>query len=269
MRSAPCASTRLASPATAFVLVQHQRLAAARRHQPAGKRREAAEAQHDVGRAATDDRAALRSTRRAARTARAAACRSLCRARRRNDSASNSTPCCGTSFASMPVARAEPEHAPAARDEFRRDREPGEDVAAGAAGRDHHRTRHVAAALSTRRIPAAAGGSRSRCAAGSRAHAVRDDAAAAEREQRQREALGRQHAHVDADVDERLHADPHADALRDQRRERTLEARRLAADRVRAEQEPDEQRDHDAATPAKPSSSAITASRKSVCASGR
>ena len=64
--------------------------------------------------------------------------------------------------------------------------------------------------------------------------AVRDDAAAAERQQRQREALGGQHAHVDADVDERLHADPHADALRDERRERTLEPRRLPTDRERA-----------------------------------
>src|SRR4051794_29721498 len=37
--------------------------------------------------------------------------------------------------------------------------------------------------------------------------AVRDDAAAAEGQQRQREALGGQHAHVHAHVDERLHAE--------------------------------------------------------------
>ena len=59
-----------------------------------------------------------------------------------------------------------------------------------------------------------------------------------------RESLGRQHAHVDADVDERLHAEPHADALRDQGRERALQARRLAPDPVGAKQEPHEERDH-------------------------
>ena len=76
-------------------------------------------------------------------------------------------------------------------------------------------------------------------------HAIRDDAAAAERQQRQRQSLRRQHAHVDADVDERLHADPHADAMRAQRRERARQTRGLPADRVRAIEQPDEQREHD------------------------
>src|SRR5689334_14953920 len=75
--------------------------------------------------------------------------------------------------------------------------------------------------------------------------AVGDDAAAAEGEQRQRQALRRQHAHVDAHVDERLHADPHADSPGDETRERPLEPRGLTADRVRAIQDPHEQRDHD------------------------
>ena len=62
-------------------------------------------------------------------------------------------------------------------------------------------------------------------------------------EQRKREPLRRQHAHVDADVDERLHAEPDADALRGQRGERPLQARGLASDAVRAEQDPHEERD--------------------------
>src|SRR5665213_1484767 len=74
--------------------------------------------------------------------------------------------------------------------------------------------------------------------------AVGDDAAAAERQQRQCQPLGRQQSDIDADVDERLHADPHADPLRAQRGERPREARRLAADRPRAIQQPHEQRDH-------------------------
>src|SRR6185312_10960833 len=74
--------------------------------------------------------------------------------------------------------------------------------------------------------------------------AVGDDAAAAERQQRQRESLRRQHAHVDAHVDERLDAYPHADPVRDKRRERPRQPRRLAADRIRAKQQPRKERDH-------------------------
>ena len=93
--------------------------------------------------------------------------------------------------------------------------------------------------------------------------------AAAEGQQRQRQALRRQHAHVDADVDERLHADPQPDALRDQRGKGTLEQRGLAPDRIRAQQQPARTAPAPPARPTSPSSSAITASRKSVCASGR
>ena len=55
-----------------------------------------------------------------------------------NDTPSNSTPCCGTSFASMP-SRVPSQNTRAPRaDELRRDGEPREHVAAGAAGGDHH-----------------------------------------------------------------------------------------------------------------------------------
>src|SRR3989338_6730221 len=45
-----------------------------------------------------------------------------------------------------------------------------------------------------------------------RRDAVHHQAAAAETEERQGQPLGRQHAHVHADVDHRLHAQPHADS---------------------------------------------------------
>ena len=60
-------------------VVQHQRLARRRAHQPAGKRCEAAEAQHDVGHPPPDDRRAPRGTRPAARKDPAAACAIPCR----------------------------------------------------------------------------------------------------------------------------------------------------------------------------------------------
>ena len=91
----------------------------------------------------------------------------------------------------------------------------------------------------------------------------------AEGKQWQRQSLGRQHADVHADVDEGLYADPHANSLRNKSRKRTLQIRRLAPDGVSAIKQPDEQRD-DQRTPANPSSSATTASRKvRVCASGK
>jgi hypothetical protein len=98
--------------------------------------------------------------------------------------------------------------------------------------------------------------------------AVGEDARAAEAHQRQRQALGRQQAHVDAHVDERLHADPDADALRHQRGEGALEQQRLAADGEGALTS-QANSTITASTPTRPSSSAITASRKSVCASGQ
>ena len=82
MRSAPCASTRLASPATAFESCSTSGLARGGAHEPAGERREAAEAQHDVRRAPAHDRGAPRGTRPAAHRARAAASAGPCRARR-------------------------------------------------------------------------------------------------------------------------------------------------------------------------------------------
>src|SRR3954465_2026859 len=61
--------------------------------------------------------------------------------------------------------------------------------------------------------------------------------------QRKRQALGRQQAHVDAHVDERLEADPDADTLRSHRCKVALALRRLAADDKRAHHNPDEERD--------------------------
>src|SRR5262252_8620347 len=61
-------------------------------------------------------------------------------------------------------------------------------------------------------------------------HAIREQAAAAEAHERKREALGRQHAHVYAHVDEYLHAEPHAYPLRDERGVGTLQRHRLSPD---------------------------------------
>src|SRR4029077_229057 len=58
-----------------------------------------------------------------------------------------------------PLLRAEPEDAPAACEQLARDRKPGEHVAAGSAGRDHHGAGHAVNPLSRRRFwlrPAAA-----------------------------------------------------------------------------------------------------------------
>ena len=62
--------------------------------------------------------------------------------------------------------------------------------------------------------------------------------------ERQREPLGRQQAHVHAHVDERLEADPDADALRRERGEMALVQRGLAADGEGTRHDPDEERDH-------------------------
>ena len=98
--------------------------------------------------------------------------------------------------------------------------------------------------------------------------AVGDDARAAEAHQRQGQALGGQQAHVDAHVDEGLDADPQADALGDQAREvrSSVIARRADGEGAVTTSA---NSTTTVSTPAKPSSSAITASRKSVCASGR
>src|SRR5712671_6123026 len=52
--------------------------------------------------------------------------------------------------------------------------------------------------------------------------AIREQAAPAEAHERKGEALGGQHTHVHAHVDERLHAEPHPDPLSDQCRVRAL-----------------------------------------------
>src|SRR5258708_25001452 len=52
--------------------------------------------------------------------------------------------------------------------------------------------------------------------------AIREQAAPAEAHERKGEALGGQHTHVHAHVDERLHAEPHPDPLSDRCRVRRL-----------------------------------------------
>src|SRR6266705_3459609 len=74
--------------------------------------------------------------------------------------------------------------------------------------------------------------------------AIRKEAAPAEAHERKREALGGQHTHVHAHVDERLHPEPHADPLSDQRGVRTLQRHGLAADGECPQHQPGEKRDH-------------------------
>src|SRR6266704_275261 len=60
-------------------------------------------------------------------------------------------------------------------------------------------------------------------------HAIGEQSAAAEAHERKGEALGGQHTHVQAHVDERLRPEPDRDPLSDERRVRALESDRLAS----------------------------------------
>src|SRR5574340_895332 len=168
----------------------------------------------------------------------------------RNGTASNSTPCCGTSVASIPPrVPSQNTRAPRAAS-FAATARPGKTwppvppaviitvaliflPASGfaACGSLDEPLQHAAVLVVDPQQQ------RERDAVG-------DDSATAEREQRQRQPFGRQHTHVDAHVDERLHAEPDADSLRAERRERALETRREPADRPGAVEKPDEERDH-------------------------
>src|SRR5215831_6434905 len=70
--------------------------------------------------------------------------------------------------------------------------------------------------------------------------AVGEQPAPPEAHERQREALGGQHAHVHAHVYEHLHAEPHAYPLRDERGVGALQRHCLAPDRERAHYQPGE-----------------------------
>ena len=94
-------------------------------------------------------------------------------------------------------------------------------------------------------------------------------AAAAVAEERQRQALGRQQAHVHADVDERLQAEPDADRRGEVRLERACPPPPRCAPILSARPTSTTKSPMTSTTPARPSSSAITANTKSVCASGR
>jgi hypothetical protein len=131
--------------------VDHQRLAARNAHQRARERGEAAEAQHDVGHAAADDPER--------RPARGEQCvrpeQHLLHALAAHAGEGHAL-----ELDAVPrhqrslhaVARAEPEHARASRDELRRDGEPREHVPAGSARGDHHRARHTANPRKSRRF---------------------------------------------------------------------------------------------------------------------
>src|SRR6266702_3275413 len=74
--------------------------------------------------------------------------------------------------------------------------------------------------------------------------AIREQSAAAEAHERKSEALGGQHAHVDAHVDERLRPEPDRDPLSNESRVRALEGDRLASDGESPQHQPREERDH-------------------------
>src|SRR6266567_8225464 len=74
--------------------------------------------------------------------------------------------------------------------------------------------------------------------------AIGEQSAAAEAHERKGEALGGQHAHVHAHVDERLRPEPDRDPLGDERRIGALESDRLASDGKGPQHQPREERDH-------------------------
>ena len=133
-------------------LVQHQRPRERDARERAREGREAAESQHDVRRAAADDLRALPA-----------------RGEQRERPEHGGLPSLAADAAERhaleldavltherpfhAVARAKPEHAPAAPDELRRDGEPRKDVATGAAGGDHHGAGHWCAPLALRAAP--------------------------------------------------------------------------------------------------------------------
>jgi hypothetical protein len=158
---------------------------------------------------------------------------------------------------------AQPADAPAAALHLARHREAGDDVAAGA-GRHDDQVRHHCAPSAHERAVFDVHPQHDR-----QRHQVHQDRRAAVAHQRQGQPLGGQHAQVHAHVDEGLAADPDADALHHQAGEHAVERDGLAADDEDAARQPEEQATMTQATPTKPSSSPITASRKSVCASGR
>ncbi len=118
-------------------IVQHDLPACGRSHEPAGKRGEAAEAQHHVGHPAADDRA-----RRKARGQQ----RIRPEQKRAQALAAHAAEGDALEFHAVlrhelrldALARAEPGHARAAGHELGRDRESRENVSARAAGGDHH-----------------------------------------------------------------------------------------------------------------------------------
>ena len=128
-------------PGDGVRVVDDERLAGRDAHQRAGKRRKAAEAEHDVRAAAPDDAQALNARRSECVRSEQQRAKSLAaNAAKRHALELDAVLRHEPRFHA--IARAEPEHAAAARDELRGDGETREHVAAGAAGGDHHRRTH-------------------------------------------------------------------------------------------------------------------------------
>ncbi len=124
-------------------LVQHQRPRERDARERTREGGEAAESQHDVRRAAADDPHALPARGEQGERPEHGGLPSLAaNAAERHTLELDAVLAHERAFHA--VARAKPEHAPAAPDELRRDGEPRKDVAAGASGSDHHGAGHVA-----------------------------------------------------------------------------------------------------------------------------
>src|SRR6185437_14457615 len=242
-------------------VVQHQRLAARDTHQRAGKRREAAEAQHQVRAPTTNDAKALeargeqrvRSEEQRAQTLAADAAE---RYRLEVDAVR------GHQARLHPFAGSEPEDARATREELGGDREAGENVPARAAGGDHHRRRHTAKPRRRRRFSQSM---RSRSAIATQFATMplppKDRSGSVSPFVGRTPMLTPMLMNVCTPIHTPM---PHATSAANARSRRAA-CRPIAY--ARYSSQPNST--ITAVTPMKPSSSAITASRKSVCASGR
>ncbi len=188
---------------------------------PPGSGDEPAEADHQRRLAAPHDRAAPAAARRVSRSGAASQrAASPCRASRRPTATRCAMPSAGTSRASSPRARAEPDDlAGAARAAARASASAGNTCppvppammrtgGAPVSFRDSVARRAATVAEPRRSQHRLVVDAQQQSQPGQR----HDQARAAVAHERQRQSLGRQHAHVDADVDERLDAEPQAEA---------------------------------------------------------
>ncbi len=116
--------------------VQHERARRRHTHQRAGERCKAAEAQHDVRRPPPDDLEALAAGGEQRERSEHELAQSFAADAGEGDTLEGDA-VLRDELRFHPALRPDPEHAPVAGGELRGDGEPGEDVAAGAAGGDH------------------------------------------------------------------------------------------------------------------------------------